>query len=190
MMIGAILTQNTAWSNVEKAITHLKSKNLLSLTTLRDVDLTTLEECIRPSGFFKQKSERIKRLVGLIESGFEGSIKTMAKSPLSLLRKTLLELNGIGPETADSMLLYALEKPVFVVDAYTRRIFGRLTIISGGEPYEEIRTLFESNLPAEIYNQYHALIVQTAKDFCKKRNPLCSECPLKGLKQCHPSLFS
>jgi endonuclease-3 related protein len=190
VMVGAILTQNTAWSNVEKAITLLKSNNLLSLKALREIDLPTLEECIRPSGFFKQKSERIKRLVGLIDVRFGGSIKKMAQAPLSVLRKTLLQTNGIGPETADSMLLYALEKPVFVVDAYTRRIFGRLSIISGSEPYEEIRALFESNLPAKTYNQYHALIVQTAKDFCKKRNPLCSECPLKRLKQCRPSLFS
>ncbi|MBL8028160.1 MAG: hypothetical protein JNL74_17185 [Fibrobacteres bacterium] len=189
VMVGAILTQNTSWANVEKAINLLKQNKMLSIKALRQAKLDVIQKNIRPSGFFVQKSERIKRLIGLIDSEFKGSISFMANQPLPQLREMLLATNGIGPETADSILLYALQKPVFVVDAYTRRIFGRIGLLVGTETYEEVRCVFEKNIEAETYNQYHALIVETAKNFCKKRVPLCIECPLSGLKLCNPKLF-
>lgn len=169
IMAGAILTQNTAWSNVEKALSNLRNANLLNIKKISKINLRKLETLIKPSGFYKQKAVRLKNFV-----------KSINKSGLieNLRREYLLSLNGIGPETADSILLYALGKPYFVVDAYTKRLVNRLGIFNGGK-YEELREFFEKNIPrsVKIYKEYHALIVELSKNFCKK-NPECKNCPV------------
>lgn len=201
IILGAILTQNTAWTNVERCIRNLKREGLLSLSALRSVSTARLHRTIRPSGYFRQKSLKLKNFVRFIDKTFSGSLSRMARVETGLLRGLLLAVNGIGPETADSILLYAFGKPVFVVDAYTRRIFSRLGFLSGNEGYEDIRALFEKAVsggvekglycdpdtgpgPAlcRVFNQYHALIVNTGKDFCASRTPHCAECPLKDFR--------
>lgn len=178
VMVGAILTQNTAWSNVEKAIVNLQQNQLLSPEAVANAELSALSELIRPSGYFNQKALRLQGFCQWYLA--QGCHDRLARLPLALLRKRLLEVKGIGPETADDMLLYAFDHPVFVVDAYTRRIFTRLGLLEGGESYETVRALFESSLPhdAAIMNEYHALIVRHAKQHCKKK-PLCEACCLR-----------
>jgi len=181
VMIGAVLTQNTAWGNVEKAIENIKSADALSLEKLYDVPDETLAEWIRPSGYYNLKTKRLKALVRFVKDAYGGNLDRMAKVPTKDLREQLLKVYGIGPETADSILLYALNKPVFVVDAYTHRIFSRHRIVEEGASYEEIQRVFTDNLPPEtqLYNEYHALIVETGKTYCK-RKPRCFDCPLAG----------
>jgi len=164
--VGAILTQNTSWQNVEKAIKNLIESNMLSKEAIRNATINKVAKLIRSSGYYKQKAKKLK-----IFASFSGSIS----------RENLLSLWGIGPETADSMLLYAYNKPYFVVDAYTKRIFTRLGMIKGDESYEEVRALFEKKLPkdVEIYKEFHALIVELGKRYCKKE-PDCKNCPLKS----------
>ncbi len=177
--VGAILTQNTNWTNVEKAIASLKLEGLLSPTAFRDVPIEKLAEAIRPAGYFNIKSVRLKDFISWLFGRFAGSLETMAGEDLPVLREELLTVKGIGPETADSILLYACGKPTFVVDAYTKRLLTGLGLINGKEGYEEVRTLFMDNLPVdvELFNEYHALIVQHAKEHCRKK-PLCPGCPL------------
>jgi endonuclease III related protein len=175
--VGAILTQNTAWSNVEKAITVLKSRRLLSLKRLVRLSPAALAPLIRSAGFYNVKAARLAEFLHWLEAcgGFAG----LRRIPTRALRPMLLECNGVGPETADSILLYALGRPVFVVDAYTRRILSRYGLIAGGEPYEDLRLMFESSLPrnSKVYNEYHALLVRLAKENCRSR-PACDSCPL------------
>ncbi|NLV40280.1 MAG: endonuclease III domain-containing protein [Candidatus Hydrogenedentes bacterium] len=180
--VGAILTQNTAWTNVEKAIAHLKAARLLSPRALLAADLAAVEAALRPSGYFRQKTERVLLFCQWLTDRFGGSMRRMAAEPLAPLRAELLALRGIGPETADDILLYACEKPVFVVDAYTRRILGRHGIAPHNLPYEEMRALFEGALPADValFKEYHGLIVWTGKDFCRTQ-PRCAGCPLAPL---------
>lgn len=183
--VGAILTQNTAWRGVERAISNLKSQNLLDskkLLTLKDDILAGL---IRPSGYYRVKTGRLKSFLTFLNDEFNGSLDSLFREDLWSLRKRLLNINGIGEETADSILLYAGEKPVFVVDAYTRRILERHLVISGRPSYGEIQKLFMERLPqdAPLFNQYHALLVNTGKQFCLKRNPLCSRCPLSAIRK-------
>ena len=169
--IGAILAQNTSWKNVEKAIENLNRGNLIDVEKLKKIPQKDLEEIIRPSGFFKQKAERLKIFSEFIQSRkFE-----------NITREGLLSLKGIGPETADSILLYTCEKPEFVVDAYTKRIFSRIGLIKS-EKYEEIKMFFQKNLPknTKLYQEYHALIVEHAKKICKKE-PECEGCPLLNM---------
>ncbi len=177
--VGAILTQNTNWGNVEKAIANLKREGLLSALALRDVAVDRLAETIRPAGYFNVKSVRLKGFISWLFDRFEGSVERMAGEDWPRLRKELLTVKGIGPETADSILLYACGKPTFVVDAYTKRLLTGLGLITGKEGYEEVRALFMNNLPADValFNEYHALIVQHAKEHCRKK-PLCPGCPL------------
>jgi endonuclease III related protein len=177
--VGAILTQNTNWVNVEKAIANLKRKGCLSPAALRDIPVVSLAELIRPAGYFNVKSERLKDFIQWLFKNYGGSVEGMAGANLSKLREELLGVRGIGPETADSILLYACGKPSFVVDAYTKRLLAGLGLISGREGYEEVRSLFMDNLPRDVplYNEFHALIVQHAKDHCRKR-PICLGCPL------------
>ncbi|HEX8979424.1 MAG TPA: endonuclease III domain-containing protein [Parasulfuritortus sp.] len=184
VMVGAILTQNTAWSNVEKAIANLKSAGVLhcpALLTLPDPELADL---IRPAGFFNVKTARLKALCRfLAERGVaEQPEALVAQGGTATLRHDLLAVHGIGEETADSILLYALGLPSFVVDAYTRRIFGRLGLLRGGESYRDIQRQFASRLPEDVqlYNEYHALIVQLAKLHCRPR-PRCAGCPLHSI---------
>ncbi len=178
--IGAILTQNTAWTNVEKAIANLNQAGALHPAAIRDLQRPQLEALIRPAGFFRQKAERLQLFVAHLFDGHGGDLERLLKQPLAQARRELLGLKGIGPETADSILLYGGELPSFVVDAYTRRLFGRLGLLAGNETYEEIRALFMRHLPADtdLFNEYHALIVEECKTFCRKRIPRCSPCPL------------
>ncbi len=182
IMIGAILTQNTSWSNVERAIKNLKRENLLDPHRLASLSDEELRELIRPSGFFNVKTRRLKNFLSFFIAEYDGDIKRMKEEELWNLRKKLLSVNGIGRETADSILLYALEKPIFVVDAYTRRIFGRHDIVSPDIGYDELQKFFMENLPEDVdlYNEYHAQIVLTGKTYCKK-SPLCDGCPIEGV---------
>jgi endonuclease III related protein len=177
--VGAILTQNTNWGNVEKAIGNLKREGLLTPGALRDIPVVNLAELIRPAGYFNVKSERLKGFVDWLFTGYAGSTEKMACVDWLKLREELLKVRGIGPETADSILLYACGKPSFVVDAYTRRLFEVLGLLDGKESYEEVRALFMDNLPPDVhlFNEFHALIVQHAKDHCRKK-PVCHGCPL------------
>jgi endonuclease-3 related protein len=178
--IGAILTQNTAWTNVEYAIDNLKCAGVMSPQELAGLPADKLEKLIRPAGFFRQKACRLQNLARHLLNDWGGDITAMCSGPLAEARGRLLALSGIGPETADSILLYAAEQPSFVVDAYTRRIFQRIGILQGNEAYGEIRDLFMQHLPEEVslYNDYHAQIVQLAKTCCRKKITLCAECPL------------
>ena len=180
VITGAILTQNTAWRNVEKAIARLKSRKLLNPKGIMRVDERTLAELIRPAGYYNIKTRRLKSFIRFLYEDYRGRLDRMFAEDLWPLRGKLLEVNGIGPETADSILLYAGKKPVFVVDAYTRRIFERHGIIQAGATYGEIQNLFMTSLPHDLYlyNQYHALIVNTGKLFCTSK-PRCKGCPLE-----------
>jgi endonuclease-3 related protein len=175
--VGAILTQNTAWTNVEKAIAVLKTHRLLSLKQLARLSPAELAPLIRSAGFYNIKAARLAIFLQwlMVNGGFRG----LRRIPTRTLRPLLLACSGIGPETADSILLYALGRPVFVIDAYTRRILSRYGLIAGDEPYESLRLLLESSLPRSprLYNDYHALLVHLAKVHCRAR-PACDSCPL------------
>lgn len=181
VMVGAVLTQNTAWSNVEKAISNLKAHGPLSPSRLYALPGRRLAALIRPSGYYNIKQRRLRNLLAFILNHYKGDIDAMASAPAPELRNQLLEVNGIGPETADSILLYALQKPVFVVDAYTKRVFARHGLISKEADYHEVQRLFMEGLPkdVEMFNEYHALIVRLGKERCRKRRPLCKGCALE-----------
>jgi endonuclease III related protein len=180
VIVGAILTQNTSWTNVEPAIRNLRREKLLTPRAMETVSLARLARLIRSSGYFRQKARKLKCFVHFLRSEYGGSLTRMFRTPTADLREKLLRVHGIGPETADSILLYAGEHPVFVVDTYTRRLLGRHELATPTQSYEEIRRLFEGSLPgdAPLYNEFHALIVRTGKEYCRTRNPRCSECPL------------
>jgi endonuclease-3 related protein len=182
IMIGAVLTQNTNWTNVNKAIGDLKKENLLSFVKLHDLPVEVLAEKIKPAGYFNLKATRLKNLLHFIAQEYNGSPEDMFAMDMHILREELLTVKGIGPETADSILLYAANKPVFVVDSYTHRIFARHNIVAEEDGYYEIQEFLTLSLPEDIalFNEYHALIVRTGKEFCKKSKPLCSQCPLGG----------
>ena len=182
--VGAILTQNTNWTNVEKAIDNLKREQLLDPIALRDVPIARLAGLIRPAGFFNVKSHRLKEFVGWLFMNHGGSMAAMFSGDWRELREKLLTVRGIGRETGDAMLLYAGHKPSFVVDAYTKRLFTRLGLTTAQADYDEVRALFMRNLPAdaELFNEYHALIVQHGKEHCRKK-PRCTGCSLHFL--CH-----
>jgi len=183
--IGAILTQNTAWNNVEKALLNLKSAECLSPQGIKTVDLQKLAELIRPSGYYNQKAKKLKHFVRFFATEYGSSFRHWQADSIEVSRKKLLLVNGIGPETADSILLYALNKPVFVVDAYTRRIFSRHGFFPDKSTYDQIQEFFTLHLPQEVslYNEFHAQVVYTGKTFCRVR-PLCEECPLnQGMKR-------
>ena len=180
VVVGAILTQNTAWSNVEKAIAALKAAIPPDPSALLQLDRRRLETLIRPAGFFRQKAERLQLFAAHLLDHHGGELSAMLAGPLEQVRCELLHCKGIGPETADSILLYAGGQPSFVVDAYTRRLFTRLGLLQGDERYEEIRRLFMDHLPhnSDLFNEYHALIVEQCKRHCRVK-PLCSSCPLQ-----------
>ncbi|HEY4905243.1 MAG TPA: hypothetical protein VIH89_17330 [Candidatus Sulfotelmatobacter sp.] len=223
VIVGAYLTQNTAWTNVEQALRGLRSARLLSLGGIRRTPLAAIERLIRPSGYFRQKAQRLKTFVAFVDKQYNGSLARMFSQPTKKLRDELLSLNGIGPETADSILLYAGNHPVFVVDAYTRRILDRHHIVEQKAAYEEIRQLFEKALApivesqqhnppdvrtrlesgfpgtahppsrmstarrsalVQVYNEMHGLIVGVGKNYCRKSQPLCDECPLQPFLPC------
>jgi endonuclease-3 related protein len=180
VVVGAILTQNTAWKNVELAIENLRQANSLDPQTLANILTEDLEQIIRPAGYFRQKAERLKLLAQSLVTAYQGCVETLCSGSLEEARSRLLQFKGIGPETADSILLYAAKRPSFVIDAYTRRIFERLGMISGSETYTELRTYFMRELPHQekLFNAYHAELVQLAKLYCLKRQPNCIRCPL------------
>jgi endonuclease-3 related protein len=177
IMVGAILTQNTAWTNVERAIGNLKHDGVMDPGALVSLRPRSLASKLRPAGYFNLKAKRLRALCEWLLA--RGGVEAIRRRPTAVLRRELLGVHGVGPETADSILLYALGRPVFVVDAYTRRLFRRLGIIGGNEGYEDLRHLFESGLHggARLYNEYHALIVAHAKSVCRVR-PRCGECVL------------
>lgn len=180
VMVGAVLTQNTAWRNVERAIENLKEEGVLTTLGLRGIDEARLAELIRPAGYYNVKAKRLKSLIEFLDGGYGGDLMRMFSEPLLSLREKILTVRGIGPETADSILLYAGGKPIFVVDAYTRRILSRHGMITDGASYGDIQSLFMGSLPQDVslYKEYHALFVQLAKTFCKTK-PHCAECPLE-----------
>jgi endonuclease-3 related protein len=218
VIVGAYLTQNTAWTNVEKALANLRAARMLSVRAIRRASLAQLERLIRPAGYFRQKAKRLKLFVAFLEERYQGSLVKLFAQPTARLREELLNLHGIGPETADSILLYAGNHPVFVVDAYTRRILSRHEILPETTDYEFIRELFEKALipleeavadsgetwrkpsaagfsgaghppsamstakrtaRAQVYNEMHGLIVGVGKNYCRKSQARCDECPLQ-----------
>jgi endonuclease-3 related protein len=180
IMVGAVLTQNTAWSNVEKAIANLKAARALTPEVIVAAPHRRLAAWLRPSGYFNIKARRLRAFCQWLLR--TGGARRIARWPTERLRHELLTVHGVGPETADDILLYAFHRPVFVIDAYTRRIFARLGLIDGGEDYESLRRLFETRLGPDVplYNEYHALIVAHAKDICRPR-PRCMHCRLQTL---------
>lgn len=181
VMVGAILTQNTNWLNASRAIANLKSQRLLDPQKLLDLHPATLAKLIRPAGYYRVKAGRLRHFIAYFVEAYGGKVKRMAAEPTGKLREELLAVKGIGPETADSILLYALEKPAFVIDAYTRRILSRHALCAEDETYDDLQAIFTDRLPAEVelYNEYHALVVETAKEYCRT-SPRCDGCPLNG----------
>jgi endonuclease-3 related protein len=218
MIVGAYLTQNTAWTNVEKALARLRENDMLTLDGVRQVSLARLQRLVRPAGYFRQKSKRLKIFVRFLDSHFDGSLPRFLAQPPEILRAQLLELNGVGPETADSIVLYAANHPVFVVDGYTQRILQRHDLLPEGAPYDEAKRLVEAALrpldsqfqplpletlgppetrgaahvpsamstaprfiTTQVYGEMHALFVGIGKDYCRKSEARCGQCPLAVL---------
>ncbi len=217
VIVGAYLTQNTAWTNVERALANLRAAHLLSVDGIRRSPLSEIGRLIRPSGYFRQKAQRLKTFVAFLDKQYGGLLARMFSQPTDKLRQELLNLNGVGPETADSILLYAGNHPVFVVDAYTRRILDRHGLLPVKSDYEDIRTLFQRALApivdheeqqlwerptlrtgiggsphppsrmsaarrtalTQVYNEMHGLLVGVGKNYCKKSQAKCDECPLQ-----------
>lgn len=181
IIIGAILTQNTSWKNVEKAIAQLRAAHLIDWAALRDVDVADLAEHIRPAGYYNLKARRLKHFVDWLWAEHDGNVGALGRLSLGPTRSELLRLNGIGPETADAILLYALKMPTFVVDAYTRRVAVRHRLIEEEADYDRLKSLFEDHLPEDVgmFNEFHALLVEVGKRHCKP-TARCAGCPLAG----------
>ncbi len=182
VVIGAILTQNTNWTNVEKAIRNLKNAKIFTPMKLHEINQEKLAELIKPSGYFNVKAKRLKHFIEWLFLNYNGSLSKLFKLRYTILREQLLSVNGIGKETADSIILYAAEKPTFVVDTYTKRVLVRHGLITEDYDYDTIKEVFEENLPKEVplYNEYHALIVMVGKYYCKPKMQ-CEECPLENV---------
>ena len=182
VIVGAILTQNTAWKNVEAALDQLKARDLLHPERLLHIADTHLADLIRPAGYYRVKTKRLKAFLNFLNQEYQDNLDALFAEDLWILRNKLLSVHGIGEETADSILLYGGGKPVFVIDAYTRRILQRHGIIADNARYADIQALFMTSMPpsAPLFNQYHALLVNTGKQFCRKKNPKCNLCPLQS----------
>jgi len=182
IITGAILTQNTNWANVKKAIANLKSAHLLTAEKLHHLDLSQLAELIRPAGYYNIKAKRLKNFVSWLFENYDGQLTNLQDLDSGRLRAELLAIRGIGPETADSILLYAFDREIFVIDAYTARIAVRHRLIEAGADYEQLQELFQSHLPADsqLFNEYHALLVKVGKEFCRQK-ARCPGCPLEKL---------
>ena len=180
MMVGAVLTQNTNWKNVEKAIQNLKRKGMLSVDALHSLPTNEVAQEIRPAGYFNIKARRLKNLIQFIMEQYEGTISLFLEEGTQSLREGLLSINGVGPETADSIVLYAARRPIFVIDTYTHRILSRHGMIDEEAGYYDLQELFMDHLPdnADLFGEFHALIVRVGKDCCRKK-PLCNQCPLE-----------
>lgn len=183
VLVGAVLTQNTNWGNVEKALATLREHNLLEYERLSQLSAQEIAPLIRSAGYYNLKAARLRNLLNLIAEEYEGDFLTFQEMHQDTLRLQLLDVNGVGPETADSILLYVCHKPCFVVDSYTHRVFSRHNMVEEECDYHELQERFVSSLKVDVglYKEYHALIVQVAKDFCKKREPKCESCPLLPL---------
>jgi len=181
VMVGAILTQNTNWSNVERALINLKQNNVLAAGKLYRLPKIKLAKLIRSAGYYNIKAKRLKEFLKFFFTVYHGNLNKMSRVSTGILREQLLSVSGIGPETADSILLYAIKKPVFVIDAYTKRILTRHEFIPEDSSYPDVQNLFIQNLKKDVklFNEYHALLVRLGKDFCFKSNPKCHICPLK-----------
>jgi len=184
VIVGAILTQNTSWLNVEKAIKNIKAGKYMSPKKLYNLPDKKLAKVIRPAGYYNIKARRLKNFLKVFLKYYRGSVSRMASVDVKSLREELLEINGIGPETADSVLLYALNRPVFVIDAYTRRIMNRLGFVDEAVKYNDLQACFHLLLPQDLglYNDFHAQFVALGKDFCRPK-PACSDCPLTNACQ-------
>jgi len=182
IIVGAILTQNTNWRNVEKAIANLKAAGCLTEERLGEIGQDELAGLIRPAGYYNIKAKRLKNFFVWVSDQYQGRLDSLERLDAHSLREQLLEVNGIGPETADSIVLYAFGKPVFVVDTYTARVLGRGGLIEDGADYQRIQDFFESNLPEdeELFNEFHALLVRVGKEHCKPKQN-CDGCPLEVL---------
>ena len=180
VMVGAMLTQNTNWKNVEKAIANLRNAHALDPHILHEMALPELAALIRPAGYFRVKSRRLKNLVAWFVERYDGDIEALAGRSTHVLREELLEVSGVGRETADSILLYALDRPIFVIDTYTYRVLSRHRFVAEETDYEEMRGLFEGTLKRDVptWNEYHALLVRVGNEFCRPK-PKCEECPLR-----------
>ena len=195
VMVGAVLTQNTSWKNVEKAIASMKASGIMNIRILNEIDEGKLAGIIRSAGFFNIKSKRLKNLMKVLCEEFNGTIDNLKSIDTIILRSLLLGTNGLGPETVDSILLYALDRPVFVVDAYTKRFLKNHGLYTDAGDYHQIQDYFQKNLPSDVYlfNEYHALIVALSQSYCRKM-PLCDDCPLKydlqrnSRKSSHPAV--
>ncbi|HVA00428.1 MAG TPA: endonuclease III domain-containing protein [Terriglobia bacterium] len=182
VILGAVLTQNTSWRNVTVAIRRLRQAGFLRWRQLRTGSRTQLEACIRPAGYFRQKARTIQTFVAWLESVHRGSLKALFAQPPQLLRDQLLKLRGLGPETVDAILLYAGKQPFFVADAYTRRVLARHALISPQDGYSATQQFLHRHLPADeaVYNEFHALLVETGKRYCRRQAPQCENCPLQN----------
>lgn len=180
IMVGAVLVQNTSWRNVEHAINNLREAGVMELHALYQVPPAELAELIRPAGYYQLKTKRLRNLLRFLVEQHDGSLESMFSTSLDSLREQLLAINGIGPETADAILLYAGGLPTFVVDTYSHRILARHGWLDYDASYTDIKEYFESALPedAALYNEYHALLVRVGKDYCKRTSPNCEACPL------------
>ncbi len=180
-ILGAILTQNTSWKNVEKAIHNLKNLNLISIEKLKLITTQELAVLIRPSGYFNQKAIKIKNFIAFLMDNYEGSLDIMFDEDDHVIRNELLSIKGIGPETADCIMLYGGNKPIFVIDTYTYRIFSRHGLVPEQTNYNEMQELFMDSLKNDpkMFNEYHALLVRVGKEHCRKQSPICAGCPLE-----------
>jgi endonuclease-3 related protein len=183
VMVGALLTQATNWRNVEQAIERLRRAKALSPEGLLKLSRASLERCLRPSGYFRQKATRLRRFTRWYVTRYRGRADRMFQTPLEDLRRELLNQHGIGPETADSILLYAGRQPIFVVDAYTRRVFRRHRLLTEDDGYEAIQQFAMRQMRKDVqrYNEFHALLVAVGKRYCHRRDPACDQCPLGDL---------
>lgn len=180
VIVGTILTQNTSWTNVEMALANLRGEGLLTIAGIEGVDRRHLTKLLRPAGYFRQKARKLKAFVKFLRVEYAGSLRRMFATPTLALREKLLGVWGIGPETADSILLYAGQHPVFVVDTYTKRMFARHGWISEKAKYEDVRWMVERQFPGDVkrFSELHALIVNTGKNWCRPREERCGDCPL------------
>jgi len=183
IIVGAVLVQNTAWRNVERAIENLRDADVMQPRALYTLPEQELAELIRPAGYYQVKARRLRNLLRLVVERYDGSLDAMFRTDMETLREELLAVSGIGPETADAILLYAGSLPTFVVDTYTHRVLARHGWIGYDAGYHDIKDHFESSLPADaaLYNEYHALMVRLGKDYCRKSGPKCEACPLVDL---------